>query len=185
MIQRIQSIYLVLAVCAVALCFMFPVAVFEASGDGVDTRVVSQLYLVPRVDSAEVDVLRQVEQGEPIITMPQRGAAVTWPLAAVAALVGLLALISIFLFKNRTVQVRVVACAFLLNVGYLFVIFIGLVDRYSDRVARIGSMVQAPWVETTFSVATWAAAASLLLLFLAQRAIKRDEARVRAADRLR
>ncbi len=40
-------------------------------------------------------------------------------------------------------------------------------------------------MKTTYSVATWAAVAAVALLFLAQRAIKRDEAKVRAADRLR
>lgn len=185
MIQRIQSFYLVLAVCAIALCFMFPVATFETTDDAA-TKVISQLNLIPRSDSGEADVLRQVEMGEPLVTMPQRSATTaTWPLALVAAVAGVLTLVSIFLFKNRMRQVRVVACAFLLNVVYLFVLFIGTVDHYADQVAHIGAMVQAEQVKTTYSVATWAAVAAVVLLFLAQRAIKRDEAKVRAADRLR
>ena len=136
-------------------------------------------------DAGEVDVLRQVEMGESLVTMPQRGVATTWPLAVVAALAGILSLVSIFLFKNRMRQVRVVACAFLLNVVYLFILFIGQVDGYAKQVAAFGAQVQAPEVSTTYSIATWAAVASLLLLFLAQRSIKRDEAKVRAADRLR
>lgn len=185
MIQRIQSFYLVLAVCAFALCFMFPVASFETTGESA-TQVVSQLYLVPRADSGETEVLHQIEMGESLVTMPQRSASTaTWPLVLVAAVAGVLTLVSIFLFKNRMRQVRVVACAFLLTVVYLFVLFIGTVDHYAGQVARIGAMVQAEPVKTTYSVATWAAVAAVALLFLAQRAIKRDEAKVRAADRLR
>ena len=186
MIQRIQSFYLVLAVCAIALCFIFPVATFEATGADVDTHVVSQLYLRPRSDAGEADVMRQVEMGESLVTLPQRvvGTA-TWPLALVAAVAGVLALVSIFLFKNRMRQVRVVACAFLLNVVYLFVLFIGTVDSFADQVTRLCVQFQTTNVSSTYSVATWAAVASLLLLFLAQRSIKRDEAKVRAADRLR
>ncbi len=185
MIQRIQSFYLVLAVCAFALCFMFPVASFEATGEGSETKVVSQLNLISRADAGESDMLRQVEMGESLVTMPQRGVVSMWPMAALAAVAGLLSLFSIFLFKKRMVQVRVVAFAFLLNVVYLFILFIGPVDKFAEQVGRIGSMVQAEQVDITYSVATWAAVASLLLLYLAQRAIKRDEAKVRAADRLR
>lgn len=185
MIQRIQSFYLVLAVCALALCFMFPVSTFDATGAEGSPHIVSQLYLIPRDNAAEVDVLRQVEMGESTVTMPQSGFATTWPLALVAVAAGVLTLVSIFLFKNRMRQVRVVACAFLLNVVYLFVLFIGTVDNYAEQVIRIGNQFQASNISSTYSVATWAAVASLLLLFLAQRAIKRDEAKVRAADRLR
>ena len=123
--------------------------------------------------------------GESLVTMPQRGAVNMWPMAALAAVAGLLSLVSIFLFKKRMVQVRVVAFAFLLNVAYLFILFIGPVDSFADQVGRIGQMVQAAQVHTTYSVATWTAVASLLLLYLSQRAIKKDEAKVRAADRLR
>lgn len=185
MIQRIQSFYLVLAVCAIALCFMFPVAIFDATGDEGMPHIVSHLYLIPRDNTAEGDVLRQVEMGESMVTIPQRGIAATWPLTVAAALSGVLALVSIFLFKNRMRQVRVVAFAFLLNLVYLFILFIGTVDSFTSQVSQMGVLLQITKGSTTYSVATWAALASLLFLFLAQRAIKRDEAKVRAADRLR
>jgi C4-dicarboxylate transporter len=40
-------------------------------------------------------------------------------------------------------------------------------------------------VHVTYGVATWAIIAAVVLMFLAQRFIKKDEEKVRAADRLR
>lgn len=186
MIQRIQSFYLVLAVCAMALCFMFPVATYEVSGDSDNAvTVASRLDLVPRQESQQVDMLNTVEFGEPEIVFSQKGLIATWPLAVVAGLCGLLSLVSIFLFSNRMRQVRVVACAFLLNVVYLFLVFVWAVDAFGEKVLEMARPLNANHFDTTFSVATWASVVSLLMLFLAQRAIKRDEAKVRAADRLR
>ena len=42
MIQRIQSFYLILAACAMALCFMFPVAKYKTP----DKQVYAQYSLV-------------------------------------------------------------------------------------------------------------------------------------------
>ena len=132
-----------------------------------------------------MDVLNQIETGAAVVNMPQTGYIHTWPLAALAAASGLLALISIFLFKNRMRQVKFVAFAFLLNVVYLFLVFIWAVESYGGKVLTTGQTLQLANMSVSYSVATWASVASLVLLFLAQRAIKKDEAKVRAADRLR
>lgn len=184
MIQRIQSFYLVLAVCAMALCFMFPVATFNAVNADSTKAVVSQLNLVPKA-SADVNTLEQIEQGSNVVEMPQKGYIKVWPLAVVAGLCGLLALVSIFLYKNRTTQVRVVACGVLLNVVYLFLIFIWAVDSFSGQFVAFASDLLCPNATTTYSVATWASIVSLVFMYLAQRAIQKDEAKVRAADRIR
>ena len=94
------------------------------------------------------------------------------------ALNGLLVLgmlISIFLFKNRILQMRVNAFMFLLNAGLIaFILFV------PDRIVKeIGGIVHYVFPGVVFPVVI------LLLLIMANRAIKKDELKVRAADRLR
>jgi hypothetical protein len=106
----------------------------------------------------------------------------TWPLVTLVMVCGVIALGSIFLYKRRTLQVRIVALGFLLNVVYAFLVFFWAVDRYADLLAA-GMGGERP--EVAWQVGAFAPLASLVFFFLAQRAIKKDEALVRAADRLR
>ena len=184
MIQRIQSFYLILAVCACALCFMFPVATFHAVDGQQCTQVSSQLMLIPS-DDADINTLSQIEQGAPLVQLSQKSYIHIWPLALFAGLFGVVGLVSIFLYKNRTTQVRVVAFGFLLNVVYVFLVFIWAVDGFAEKFLSVAQTLGCNEVSTNYSIATWASLVSLLFFFLAQRAIKKDEAKVRAADRLR
>ncbi len=179
MIQRIQTLWLALAAVCMALCFVFPVAGYTfdlATGQ----RVSAELNLVAKDNP---DTLQQMAAGEPVVEYSQRLAGMsTWPLITLALCVLLLSVLCIFLFKNRTLQARITGLAFLVNVGYAFAVFFWAVDKYRDLLmAGLGG------VEPTLG---WLAGAflplaSLVLLFLAQRAIRSDEAKVRAADRLR
>lgn len=178
MIQRIQSFYLILAVCALALCFMFPVANFTLLADNQPVAT-SQLNLVAK--DIPADMLTQIESGLQV-NLSQKGVFHVWPLMLLAAVAGIAALVSIFLYKNRMRQVRVVACCFLLNVIYVGLVFLWAADAYAKV---LSGLMPCQTVSIAYGVGTWAAVASLLLFFLAQRAIKRDEAKVRAADRLR
>lgn len=178
MIQRIQSFYLILAVCALALCFMFPVANFTLLNDN-QTVASSQLNLVAK--DIPSDMLAQIESGQEV-NLSQNGIFHVWPIMVLAMLSGIAALVAIFLYKNRMRQVRVVACCFLLNVIYVGLVFLWAADSFAKV---LSGLIPCQNVSVTYGVGTWAAVASLVLFFLAQRAIKRDEAKVRAADRLR
>ena len=187
MIQRIQSFYLVLAACAMALCFMFPVAKFKTANN----EVFAQYNLVK---SQAVKATVQTEEGQNEVlsddferlggNMSELGYknAPVWPLMTLAVIVIAIALASVFLYANRTRQVRVVAVGFLLNVVYVFLVFIWAVDAFLKPLKQ--SFSDHDWA-VTYSVATWAPVASAVLLFLAQNAIKRDEKKVRDADRIR
>ena len=74
------------------------------------------------------------------------------------------------------------AVGFLLGVVDLFLIFIWAVDAFVDQATRAMSCTD---VHVTYGVSTWAIIAAVVLMFLAQRYIKKDEEKVRAADRLR
>ena len=176
MIQRIQSFYLILAACAMALCFMFPVAKYKTP----DKSVYAQYSLIK---SQAVDPNFSYEQTSGnVSTIGYTKSAPVWPLFALAVVVIAIAVVSVFLYSNRMRQVRVVAVGFLLNVVYIFLVFIWLVDAFLKPIKTGWSDME--WI-TTYSVATWAPIASAVLFFLAQNAIKRDEKKVRDSDRIR
>ena len=179
MIQRIQSIYLLLAFLALAACFMFPTATFTAVGSGGE-EVSGELNLIPK-EAQDSQTLAQIVSGQPV-TMGQRGHVDMWPLVVLTILTAVIALVSIFLFGNRMRQVRIVAVGFLLGVVDVFLIFIWAIDAYVDSAT---APLQCTDVDVTYGVGTWCPIAAVVLMFLAQRAIKKDEAKVKAADRLR
>lgn len=179
MIQRIQTLWIVLAVVCMALCFAFPVANYTITPSP-EQQVEATLCLVA-ADGG--DMMAQLASGEPVVHFSQRLSGMpTWPLITLVVPIIAVAAVSIFLYRNRTVQVRIVSLAFLLNVGYAFLLFFWAVDRYADLFA-MGFVPQRP--EVTWAAGAFLPLAALVMLFLAQRAIRRDEARVRAADRLR
>lgn len=189
MIQRIQSLYLMLAALALAACLLYPVATFTATNAEVGSKidentmtVDSQLRLLPQ---SNPDMFNEIEEGLPQVHMSQEGFIHTWPLIATVALSLILSLVSIFLYKNRMRQVRVVACAFLVAVVYLFLVFVWAVDSYTDQFTFFSNTLGCAFVKVRYAIATWTPIAAVVFLFLAQRAIKKDEAKVRAADRLR
>ena len=180
MIQRIQSFWLVLAACCMALCFMTPMAEYHMDMPATGQQAEAQMNLIAK-DSP--DMLNQIAGGEPLVTFSQRGSGFhTWPLVVLAIAVGALALVCIFLFRNRVLQMRLVAVAFLLTVVYVFLIFFWAVDSYAKTMAQT---LGGGDTEVTWFAGSYAAIVSLVFLLLAHRAIKKDEAKVRAADRLR
>ena len=180
MIQRIQSFWLVLAACCMALCFIFPVAEYQMEIASMNQTVVSELNLVAK---DVPDCMEQMMvQGATLEYGQKLTGFATWPLVVLAIVVGVAALVALFLYKNRVAQMRVVAVAFLLNVVYVFLVFFWAVDAYAKA---IPSMMHDTAPQVTWYVGAYAPIVSLLFLVLAHRGIKKDEAMVRAADRLR
>ncbi|MBR1766523.1 MAG: DUF4293 domain-containing protein [Bacteroidales bacterium] len=178
MIQRIQTLWLLLAACCMGLCMALPVAKYHVENMPVEGhRVDARLDLFARGgdDMANLMDATAVNFGQDQTSMA------TWPLVSVAALCIVVAVVSISLFKRRSTQMRLTAAGFILSVVYVFLVFFWAVDHYSALVE--GFFHVEPVVEWT--VGSFAPLASVLFFFLAQRAIRRDEALVRSADRLR
>ena len=116
---------MLLAVCAMALCFMFPIASFTAKAP-LGVPVSGELNLIAKENPS---LMNDILNGE-AVTMGQKGFIKVWPLTVLTILSGLIALLSMFLYKNRVTQMRVVAVAFLLGVIDIFLIFIWAVDAY-------------------------------------------------------
>ena len=180
MIQRIQTIWLFLAACCMAMCFLSPAAQYTLQDEALGQTTRAQLDLLAKDNPAMLD---QIAAGEPVVDFGQKASGFqTWPLIALAVIVMVVAVASIFMFKNRVRQARVVMVGFVLNLAYVFLLFFWAVDAYADTVKNYMHLND---IAVTWTVGAYAPIASLLLLFLANRAIRRDEAKVRAADRLR
>lgn len=180
MIQRIQTLWLVLAACCMALCFISPAAQYTLQDETIGQTTKAQLDLLAKNNPAMLD---QIANMEPVVDFSQKATGfATWPLIALVVIVMVVAVASIFMFKNRMRQARVVMVGFVLNLAYVFLLFFWAVDAYADTVKNYMHMSD---ITVTWTVGAYAPIASLLLLFLANRAIRKDEAKVRAADRLR
>ena len=187
MIQRIQSLWLAMAVICIGLCFFLPVAKYQyADKPDQGQRVESQFGLVAK---NVPDLRTQLNAGEPVVVCaPMVEKMPTWPLMTLAIVAGVIGLTCIFLFKNRRLQMRLSALGFMATLIYVFLLFFWAVDKYadvlsSDRMLKIFLVDAKP--EVAWSAGAFVPMAALVFFFLAQRAIKKDEMMVRAADRLR
>jgi hypothetical protein len=177
MIQRKQSIFLLLAAIALVFCFAFPIATFNAKAP-LGVPVSGALHLIPK-DNPEM--MNEILNGQPV-TMGQKGFIKTWPLMVLTLATIAIALVSIFFYKNRPTQMKVVAVGFLLTVVDIFLIFIWAVDKY---IKAVTTPMACTDIHTHYAVGAFLPIVAAILFFLAQRSIKADEEKVRAADRLR
>jgi len=104
-----------------------------------------------------------------------------WPdtilLPVILGLTALLAFITIFLYKRRLVQMRLIRFDLLLNIVYLALIFFYYVPDLETITDTSADYISEPGIYLSI--------VSVVLLILANRFIKKDEKLVRAADRLR
>jgi hypothetical protein len=154
MIQRIQSVYLFVAALLTALIFFFPFAQYLKGND---------IYIF--------DVTGVYHSATNEVVMS------TIPVLVLPALCMILALVTIFMYKRRMMQMRLGS----LNI-FLYVILIAAIFFYSDRTE---TFLGKEDLVTDFGFGTILPILCIILTFFANRAIKKDEALVRAADRIR
>ncbi len=108
MIQRIQTVYLLLALAATILCLINPVGIYHFDALGTTDATMYNLFLA---------------QGE-------AKSFTVWPMFALLLLTCPLTILAIFLFKNRKFQARVCAYNILLCLVWIAVIVIfGYVNK--------------------------------------------------------
>ncbi len=98
----------------------------------------------------------------------------TWGLFGILLLSAIIACCTIFLFRNRMLQIRMAIFNSILLIGYygVFLVFMFMLKADLDASFRLSWALSLPLV-------------SIILNYLALRAIGRDEVMVKAADRLR
>jgi len=161
MIQRIQSLFLILAALASILLFFFPLAGIYAS------HATYKFYIYELQNQAPL------EPGEqPIFTF-----MTTLPLLVLNIGVIILTVITIFLYKNRITQMKLVRFAVLLEIvmiALILFIYASIIEKNlfvsPDYLSEAG--IYFPLV-------------ALVFLILANRSILKDEKLVRSVERLR
>lgn len=154
MIQRIQTLYLLLASIAIGLLFFFPVT---------ELLVDKQFLFLFRYRG-----LYELKDGAEILSIH------SVPLALLFSINLLLSLITIFLYKNRNLQMRICIINILLLLGSLGLMY------YYIRIAFSG--FEAVTHYTIFALMPVIAA---ILIFMAYRGIRKDELLVRSVERIR
>ena len=153
MLQRIQTVYLLLIVVLTITTLFLPLAVLQAGND---------LF---SFDASGVSTL----MGEPELIYP------TWGLFALTAIIAIVALVTIFLFKRRILQIRLCVFNALLMLGF-YGFFAYLAYNFTSSFEGMSLCVR---VGLAFPLV------NLILDYLAIRNIGADEALVRSLDRLR
>lgn len=154
MIQRIQSVYLALAILSMALMFAFKIAsVPTASGEAVLTIYGAMVDMEPLQLS--------------ILVLPPY----VYNLIIIVTLV-----VVLVLFRNRKLQMTIGRISYLLILGFVVFLYFA-VDSLAEAVSATD--------DASFGAGIYFPIAALAFVFLANRAIKKDEDLVRSLDRLR
>ena len=156
MLQRIQTLYLLIVVVAMSLTLFLP-SMRAISPEGIDYALSTLRGFYP------------VEQGGFHLS------GVTMWLTITNVVILLIALFTIFMYKWRIIQIRFSIFNMVLLIGYYAIFFF----------TRYVILQQNTMDSTTFSWPIILPLISAILTYLALRAIGKDEALVRSLDRPR
>lgn len=153
--QRIQTFYLFTVTVLSVMLLIFPVAGLQSTGDSIVYELgIKGLYQLS-------------PEGYSLLS----GA---WVLTAITVMIPALSALTIFLFKKRILQIRLIIITIVLLAGYYGLLFIYL--------WQFGKVLEAKmYVEVIASFPL----ISIVLEILAMRAIGRDEALVKSLNRIR
>jgi hypothetical protein len=158
MIQRIQSIWLAVATVSSILLFFFPLASFYHEIEG-NYRLF--IYAVQSLDP------------DPKYTF---GAYYTLPLLFFTIVSVIFSVSAILLYKSRPRQIRLCTYNILANIIFLMVVFFFYINQIKS----------ATHAEPEYNIYGMALPLiTLAMMVLASRAIRKDDALVKSADRLR
>jgi len=157
MIQRMQTIFLLVSLVAGVLLFFFPIISFT-----INETSYHQLFLTCVLDHTP---------DSPVFFK----SLLTLPLIVCQALCLILTVVCIFSYKNRPKQMQLAKYPSMLYI----LLVIGIFLVYPNIFEKVGE------IESEFEFAAYFPLVSLLFLILAYRYIARDEALVRSSDRMR
>ena len=158
MLQRIQSVFLALVVLLGVAASFLPIMSF--TGDG--ATYIMNLYKTVAIEDLSKILTKNMGVG------------------AMQGIVQLVAIATIFLFKNRSLQIKLGKLTIL-----LIAFQIAAIVMYSD-IVKEALMVNNPFeVVVAFKLGAVIPVISLILTYLAIFFIKKDDKLVRAADRIR
>ena len=170
MLQRIQTLYLLLIVIAAVVLLWLPVLSFTSAEDA----GVQRYAMLSAIHGLQEQALVDGAEFTPDSDMQPLTLNGTWGLLVTSVLIALLALVDIFLYTKCILQARLNIFLACLCVGYYGILFMYV------WFAKMN-------LGMDWHVMPWAAVplVCFVLTLMATRAILKDEALVRAADRIR
>lgn len=157
MIQRIQSVYMLLAALSLGAMFFFPLASFI--GGDKDQLVYFVYELISKVPDS----------------VPSVPFYFIYPILTLTILTILLSLFAIVQFKNRGAQLKMIRGAIL-----LILVMIGVFFFYCSPLLE-----EASGTLTEYEIGSYMPLVALMFLILSNRGIMHDIKLLRSADRLR
>ena len=155
MLQRIQTVYLLLVICCFIVLMVAPLYHIQ-SNDGVySLTIIKTSFIRP----TKILVLNY-----------------NFSLIVSSLLIVIISVATIFRYKQRTIQLKLINILF-----FLVLIFTGLLFFDYRQLIGLSAIANA----NSISVLVIIVPIVMLLLLLARNGIKKDEALVRSADRLR
>ena len=158
MIQRLQSIFLFLVAVAMGLTLGLDLWVKQVADSG-ETWKLNALFM------------QQISASGEVIQSSSN-----WYIAALAAFAGLLAIISIFQYRNRGRQMMINMVNSLLMVGLVAIVFL-TTNGVNKAIAAADN--------GAYQIGFWAILAAMVCNMLANRFIRKDEALIKSVDRIR
>lgn len=158
MIQRIQTVYLLLAAISGVLTFFLPFAHFLQDGMKLSEYAVFGFFNV------QSDIF---ESNGPF----------GFPAWIFSVLAVVFPAVAVFLYKNRPLQLRMARMGFLMNLGFIVYLFFAIDTLFEQN--------YGPDQEVLYHVGFYLPVVAIAFLFLAVRGIKKDEALVKSLDRIR
>ncbi len=156
MIQRIQSLFLFLAIVAMTLTYAFPLAYFYGANANLGLHACHLDFFDPSPG---------------IIFSPY----FMMPMMALGALIIILLITSLFSFKNRRRQLRLNRISIFLVLVFLAGFFFGYVHYLEEATQAIAE----------YQIGSIMPLIAFILIMLANRGISKDEKLIRSMDRLR
>jgi hypothetical protein len=169
MIQRIQSIFLLLV--AIAMGLMLAFDIWEKTSVPENEAVVLNTYFLTHYQLEGAATTPPVNI--PVNIIEQQA---SWYLAILASLAAVVALYSIFRYDNRLMQIKLGALNSLLIGGTLIACLVLTIN---------GEEMIANGEKGEYLIGFYLPAVGLIFNMLANRFIRKDEALVRSADRFR
>jgi hypothetical protein len=167
MIQRIQTVYLLL-VCIISFVLFFtPISLYKN-----ETKVAGNTLATPGIIKYNFKGLSDLTNDMEIHLDP------IYPIPALNIAIIFLCSLAIYVFKRRSLQMALCKLLILMNC-VLLVLFVFYVEH------KVKELTQMTHWGITYLTGTYLPIASIFFLYLAHGAIKKDDKLVKSADRLR
>lgn len=162
MIQRIQTLFLLIALGAIAACFFIPFWVYNGP-DGSYTFEVN-LFAIKYINGNAQNVFLNTE---PVSTLP---------ILVILSVSAILCVVGIFYFKDRSTQVKINNYNIFLTLIFIGTIYLWIPYMIDEKIKSAMASWQYGLILPLIT---------FIALIFANRFIKKDENLVKSSDRLR